>query len=42
MRRMPRRRKPTFGPEKVQAIVDATLRTQPKGMTQWSCRLMAA
>ena len=42
MRRMPRRRKPTFGPEKVQAIVDATLRTKPKGMTQWSCRLMAA
>lgn len=37
-----RGRKPTYGPEKIQAIVDATLRTKPKGMTQWSCRLMAA
>ena len=37
-----RSRKPTYGPEKVEAIVDATLRTKPKGMTQWSCRLMAA
>src|SRR6266853_2058433 len=36
-----RGRKPTYGPEKIQAIVDATLRTKPKGMTQWSCRLMA-
>ena len=35
-------RKPTYGPEKIQAIVDATLRSKPKGMTQWSCRLMAA
>jgi hypothetical protein len=24
------------------AIVEATLRSKPKGMTQWSCRLMAA
>jgi len=36
-----RGRKPTYGPEKVQAIVDATLQTKPKGMTQWSCRRMA-
>src|SRR6266404_40772 len=36
-----RGRKPTFGPEKIQAIVKATLQTKPKGMTQWSCRLMA-
>jgi transposase len=36
-----RGRKPIFGPEKVKAIVDATLQTKPKGMTQWSCRLMA-
>jgi transposase len=28
-----RGRKPTYGPEKIQAIVDATLRTKPKGMT---------
>jgi len=27
--------------EKIQAIVKATLQTKPKGMTQWSCRLMA-
>ena len=37
-----RGRKPTYGPEKIQAIVDATLRSKPKGMSQWSCRLMAA
>jgi transposase len=37
-----RGRKPTFGPEKIQSIVDATLQTKPKGMTQWSCRLLAA
>jgi len=37
-----RGRKPIYGPEKIQSIVDATLRTKPKGMTQWSCRLMAA
>jgi len=36
-----RGRKPTYGPEKIQAIVKATLQTKPKGMTQWSCRLMA-
>ena len=37
-----RGRKPTYGVEKIQSIVEATLRTKPKGMTQWSCRLMAA
>ncbi len=36
-----RGRKPTFGPQKIKAIVEATLPTKPKGMTQWSCRLMA-
>ena len=36
-----RGRKPTFGSEKIKAIVDATLQTKPKGMTHWSCRLMA-
>ena len=37
-----RGRKPTYGLEKIQAIVGATLRTKPKGMTHWSCRLLAA
>jgi transposase len=36
-----RGRKPTYGPEKIKAIVDATLQTRPVGMTQWSCRQMA-
>ena len=36
-----RGRKPTYGAEKVKAVVDATLQTKPKGMTHWSCRLMA-
>jgi transposase len=36
-----RGRKPTFGPGKIEAIVNATLQAKPKGMTQWSCRLMA-
>ena len=36
-----RGRKPTLGAQKIKAIVDATLQTKPKGMTQWSCRLMA-
>src|SRR5260370_40368541 len=36
-----RGRKPIFGPEKIQTIVNATLQTKPKGMTQLSCRLMA-
>ena len=37
-----RGRKPTYGPEKIKVLVDATLRSKPKGMTHWSCRLMAA
>jgi transposase len=36
-----RGRKPIYGPEKIQAVVKATLQSKPKGMTQWSCRLMA-
>jgi len=36
-----RGRKPTYGPEKVKAIEDATLQTKPVAITQWSCRLMA-
>jgi transposase/transcriptional regulator with XRE-family HTH domain len=36
-----RGRKPTYGREKIKAIVDATLQTQPAGMTPWSCRQMA-
>src|SRR5215467_3358350 len=36
-----RGRKPVYGAEKIKALVDATLQTKPKGMTQWSCRLMA-
>jgi transposase len=37
-----RGRKATYGTEKIQSIVEATLRSKPKGMTQWSCRLLAA
>jgi transposase len=36
-----RGRKPTYGPEKIKALVDATLQSKPAGMTHWSCRLMA-
>ncbi len=36
-----RGRKPTFGAERIKAVVDTTLQTKPKGMTHWSCRLMA-
>jgi len=36
-----RGRKPKYSADKVQAIIDATLRTKPKGMTHWSCRTMA-
>jgi transposase len=36
-----RGRRPVYGPEKIKAIVDATLQTKPPGMTQWSCRLLA-
>jgi len=37
-----RGRKPTYDGAKIKAIVNATLQTKPKGMTHWSCRLMAA
>ena len=36
-----RGRKPIYSAAKVKAIVNATLQTKPKGMTHWSCRLMA-
>jgi transposase len=36
-----RGRKPSIPPEKVKAIIDATLHTKPKGETHWSCRSMA-
>lgn len=36
-----RGRKPTYGPEKIQEIIDTTLQSKPKGRTQWSCRSLA-
>lgn len=36
-----RGRKPTYGADKIKTVIDATLQTKPKGMTHWSCRLMA-
>ena len=36
-----RGRKPTYAAGKIKRIVQATLSTKPKGMTQWSCRQMA-
>jgi transposase len=36
-----RGRKAIYGAEKIKEVVDATLRSKPKGMTHWSCRLMA-
>jgi transposase/transcriptional regulator with XRE-family HTH domain len=36
-----RGRKANYGSEKIQAIIDATLQSQPKGRTQWSCRSLA-
>jgi len=36
-----RGRKLTYGPEKIKALLDATLQTKPGGMTHWSCRRMA-
>jgi transposase len=36
-----RGRKPHYDQAKRKAIIDATLQTKPKGMTHWSCRLMA-
>ena len=37
-----RGRKATYSPEQIKAVIDATLQSKPKGMTHWSCRLMAA
>ena len=37
-----RGRKPTYDSTRVKAVIDATLRTKPKGSTHWSCRTMAA
>jgi transposase len=37
-----RGRKATHNPERIKAVIDATLQSKPKGMTHWSCRLMAA
>lgn len=36
-----RGRKPLYGGEKIAAVVKATLKTKPKGMTHWSCRSLA-
>jgi transposase len=36
-----RGRKATYDSAKIKTIVDTTLQTKPKGMTHWSCRLMA-
>jgi transposase len=36
-----RGRKPSISPEKIQAIVHATLHEKPAGETHWSCRSMA-
>src|SRR6266581_8323535 len=36
-----RGRKPNYDTDKIAAIVDATLKTKPEGMTHWSCSTMA-
>jgi transposase len=36
-----RGRKATYGPEKIQQVIDTTLQSKPKGRTQWSCRSLA-
>jgi transposase len=36
-----RGRKPSYGREKIQTIVDTTLQSKPKGQTHWSCRSLA-
>jgi len=36
-----RGRKPKYSAAKIEAIIDATLHSKPKGMTHWSCRTMA-
>jgi transposase len=37
-----RGRKPTYGPDRVKAVIDTTLQSKPKGSTHWSCRTLAA
>jgi transposase len=37
-----RGRKPTYGPERIKAVIDTTLQSKPKGSTHWSCRTLAA
>lgn len=37
-----RGRKPTYGPDRVRAVIDTTLQAKPKGSTHWSCRTLAA
>lgn len=37
-----RGRKPTYGAERVRAVIDTTLHSKPKGSTHWSCRTLAA
>jgi transposase len=37
-----RGRKATYDAKRIKAVIDATLQSKPKGMTHWSCRLMAA
>lgn len=36
-----RGRKPTYSPDKIKIMLDATLQSTPPGMTHWSCRTMA-
>lgn len=36
-----RGRKATYGPEKIQQVIDTTLQSKPKGQSQWSCRSLA-
>jgi transposase len=36
-----RGRKPTYGPEKIQEIIDTTLQSSTRARTQWSCRSLA-
>ena len=37
-----RGRKAIYGPDRIKAVIDATLQSKPQGSTHWSCRLMAA
>ena len=37
-----RGRKAIYGPDRIKAVIDATLQSKPISSTHWSCRLMAA